>query len=368
MEKMNQEIRFCAAPDNTRLAYTTTGQGPPLVKAANWYSHLEHDWTSPLWQPWLEGWSRYHTLYRYDQRGCGLSDWNISDFSFDRLVGDLETMVDAAGLEKFDLFGLSQGSPVAIAYAARHPERVGRLIVYGAYVQGVLSADPTPKGIEMAEVGLKLLKLSWGSDNPVYRQLYTKFLIRDGTPEQFAWLSNLELVSTSPENALALQRTFTIVDIRELAKTIQAPTLVMHSKGDMIISFERGRQTAIHIPGARFVVLDGSNHILVATEPAAAQFWDEFYRFLGIEAKAPAKTTAAAPEEKILLELSGAKRDVLRLMAQGYNNMEIARKLTLSEKTVRNYISIIYAKLQIKSRGEAIVLARQSGLVDDKFQ
>jgi DNA-binding NarL/FixJ family response regulator len=138
----------------------------------------------------------------------------------------------------------------------------------------------------------------------------------------------------------------------------------------MIISFERGRQTAIHIPGARFVVLDGSNHILVATEPAAAQFWDEFYRFLGIEADAPApaKTTAAAPEEKILLELSAAKRDVLRLMAQGYNNMEIARKLTLSEKTVRNYISIIYAKLQIKSRGEAIVLARQSGLVDDKFQ
>ena len=367
---MNQEIRFCAAPDSTRLAYTKTGQGPPLVKAANWYSHLEDDWSSPLWQPWLEGWSRHHTLYRYDQRGCGLSDWNISDFSFDRLVGDLETVVDAAGLEKFDLLGLSQGSPVAIAYAARHPERVGRLIVYAAYVQGLLSANTTPEAMEAAEVGLRLLKLSWGTENPAYRQLYTKFLIRDGTPEQFAWLSNLELVSTSPENALALQRTFLHVDIRELAKTIQASTLVLHSKGDMIISFERGRQTAIHIPGARFVVLDGSNHILMATEPAAFQFWEEFYRFLGMDAEAhvPAKKVVASPGEKILLELSPTKREVLRLMAQGYNNMEIARKLTLSEKTVRNYISIIYAKLQINSRGEAIVIARQSGLVDDKFQ
>lgn len=367
---MNQEIRFCTASDKVQIAYCKVGQGPPLVKAANWYSHLQHDWSSPLWQPWLEGWSRHHTLYRYDQRGCGLSDWNVSDFSFERLVDDLEAVVDVAGLEKFDLLGLSQGSPVAIAYAARHPERVGRLIVYGAYVQGLLSANPTPKTIEAAEVGLRLLNLSWGTENPAYRQLYTKFLIRDGTPEQFAWLSNLELVSTSPENALALQRTFIHVDIRELAKTVQASTLVLHSKGDMIISFERGRQTAAHIPGARFVVLDGGNHILMATEPAAFQFWNEFYRFLGMDAEAlvPVKKAVASPEEKILLELSSTKRDVLRLMAQGYNNREIARKLTLSEKTVRNYISLIYAKLQINSRGEAIVIARKSGLVDDKFQ
>lgn len=367
---MNQEIRFCTASDNTRLAYTKVGQGPPLVKAANWLSHLEYDWNSPIWQPWLEGWSRYHTLYRYDQRGCGLSDWNVSDFSFDRLVDDLEAVVDAAGLEKFDLFGVSQGSPVAIAYTARHPERVSRLIVYAGYVQGMLRGNRTPEEIEAAEVGLKLLKLSWGNENPEYRQLYTKFLIRDGTPEQSALLSNLELISASPENALELQRTFHNVDIRELAKTIQVPTLVLQSKDDMDVSFERGRQTAAHIPGARFVVLDASSLTLMSTEPAAAQFWEEFYRFLGIDAEAPipAKKTAASPEEKILLELSPTKRDVLRLMAQGYNNMEIARKLTLSEKTVRNYISIIYAKLQINSRGEAIVIARRSGLVDDKFQ
>lgn len=368
---MNQEIRFCAAPDNVRLAYTKVGQGPPLVKAANRLSHLEYDWSNPLWQPWLEGWSRHHTLYRYDQRGCGLSDWNVSDFSFERLVADLETMVDAAGLEKFDLFGLSQGSSVAIAYAAGHPERVNRLIVYGGYVEGLLSGDRTPEEIESAEVGLRLLKLSWGNENPAYRQLFTKFLFRDATPEQFSLLSHLERISTSPENALELQRTFYHVDIRELAKMIQVPTLVLQSKGDMVVSYERGRQTAVHIPGARFVVLDSGYHIVMSTEQAAiAQFWEEFYRFLGIEVEVPipAKATATSSEEKILSELSPVKRDVLRLMARGYTNMEIARKLTLSEKTVRNYISIIYTKLQINSRGEAIVLARQSGLVDDKFQ
>jgi len=367
---MNQEIRFCTAPDNTRLAYAKAGQGHPLVKAANWLCHLEYEWNSPIWQPWLEGWSRYHTLYRYDQRGCGLSDWNVSDFSFDRLVGDLETVVDAAGLERFDLLGISQGGSIAIAYTARHPERVSRLVVYGGYVQGSLSGNPTPEEIEVAEVGLKLLKLSWGNEDPAYREVFTKFLIRDGTPEQFAWLNKLELVSTSPENALELRRTFINVDIRELAKTIQIPTLVFQSKNDMMVPFEKGRQTAAHIPGARFVALDGKNHVLLSTEPAAVQFWEEFYRFLGIDAEAPipAKKTAASPEEKILLELSPTKRAVLRLMAQGYNNMEIARKLTLSEKTVRNYVSIIYAKLQINSRVEAIVIARQSGLVDDKFR
>lgn len=366
---MHQEIQFCTTSDNIRLAYTKVGQGPPLVKAANLFSHLEYDWKSPIWQPWLEGWSRYHTLYRYDQRGCGISDWNVSDFSFERLVADLESIVDATGLEKFDLFGISQGGSVAITYAARHPERVNRLIVYGGYVQGLLSGGLTQQEIEVTEVGLKLIKLSWGQENPAYRQLYTKILIRDGTPEQFAWLTDLERISTSPENALELQLTFARVDVSAMAKTIQVPTLVLQSKGDLAVPLERGRQTAAHIPGARFVILEGNNHVLMGSEPAAVQFWDEFYRFLGMEAVAPAPDRkAASPEEKILSELSPMKREVLRLMAQGYNNMEIARKLTLSEKTVRNYISIIYSKLQINSRGEAIVVARQSGLVDDKSQ
>jgi pimeloyl-ACP methyl ester carboxylesterase/DNA-binding CsgD family transcriptional regulator len=363
---MNQEIRFCTTSDNTRLAYARVGHGPPLVKVGNWMSHLEYDWNSPVWQPWLEGWSRYHTFYRYDPRGCGLSDRHVSDFSFDTLVSDLETVVDAAGLEQFDLFAMSQGGCVSIAYTARHPERVHRLMVYGGYLQGSLSGNPTSEALEEAEVQLKLLKLSWGNENPAYRQVFTTFLIPEGTPEQFAWFNNLQLVSTSPANALEVQRSFNLVDVREPAKTIKVPTMVIHAKADAAVPFEDGRKVAAHIPGARFVILDSKNHVLMQTEPAWSYFWHEFYRFLGIDAELSKGRTGISAGEKVWLELSVRERDVLRLLAQGHSNLEISQKLVLSEKTVRNYVSKIYEKLQINSRGEAIILARRLGLVNDK--
>jgi len=363
---MNQEIRFCTAHDNTRLAYARVGQGPPLVKVGNWMSHLEYDWESPVWKPWLENWSRFHTFYRYDPRGCGLSDWNVSDFSFDALVSDLEAVVDAAGLEQFDLFAMSQGGCVSIAYTARHPERVRKLILYGGYLQGSLSGNPTPEQMEEAEVDLKLLKLSWGSENPAYRQVFTTLLIPEGTPEQLAWFNNLQFVSTSPANAMEVQRSFHLVDVREAAKTIKVPTLVIQARHDAAVLFEDGRQTAAHIPGARFAILDSKNHCLMQTEPAWHYFWNEYYRFLGVNAELPKAETEASVEDKVWLELSVRERDVLRLLAQGHNNSEISQRLVLSEKTVRNYVSKIYEKLQINSRGEAIVLARKFGLVENK--
>jgi pimeloyl-ACP methyl ester carboxylesterase/DNA-binding CsgD family transcriptional regulator len=363
---MNQEIRFCTARDSTRLAYAKVGEGPPLVKVGNWLSHLEYDWNSPVWRPWLEGWSRFHTFYRYDPRGCGLSDWDISDFSFDTLVSDLETVADAAGLEQFDLFSMSQGGSISIAYTGKHPERVRRLIIYGGYVQGGLMGNPTPEMLEEAEVQLKLLRLSWGNENPAYRQVFTTFLIPEGTREQYDWFNNLKLISTSPENAMELQRTFNMVDVREWAKSITIPTMVIQAKHDAAVSFERGRQTAAHIPSARFVVLDSKNHVLMATEPAWAYFWHEFYRFLEVAPELLKEKTVVPASDRILLELSARERDVLRLLAQGYNNLDIAQRLVLSEKTVRNYISNIYSKLEINSRGEAIVIARKSGLVEDK--
>jgi pimeloyl-ACP methyl ester carboxylesterase len=186
---MAQEIRFCTASDNTRLAYAKVGQGPPLVKVGNWMSHLEYDWNSPVWEPWSAGWSRFHTFYRYDQRGCGLSDRDIADFSFDTLVGDLEAVVDEAGLEKFDLFAMSQGGSVAVAYTARHPERVSRLIIYGGYIRGRYYRKLNHEQFQAAEVKRKLLELSWGTENPAYRQVFTTFLIPEGAPEQFTWLT-----------------------------------------------------------------------------------------------------------------------------------------------------------------------------------
>lgn len=362
---MNQEIRFCTAFDNTRLAYAKMGQGPPLVKVGNWMSHLEYDRDSPVWQPWLENWSRFHTFYRYDPRGCGLSDWNISDFSFDALVSDLETVVEAARLEQFDLFAMSQGGCVSIAYTARHPERVRKLILYGGYLQGSLSDNPTPEILEEAEVRLRLFKLSWGSDRPEYRQVFTVPLIPEGTPEQFAWFNNLQFVSTSPSNAMEVQRMFNYVDVRTAASAIKAPTMIVQAKHDAMVPFELGRQTAAYIPHARFTILDSKNHVLMKKEPAWQYFWDEFYRFLGVGSEIQKSKTEVSAEDKIWSELSAREREVLRLLAEGYNNLEISRKLVLSEKTIRNYVSNIYEKLEIKSRGEAIVLARRFGLVKD---
>ena len=363
---MNQEIRFCNGLDHTRLAYAKVGQGPPLMKVGNWMSHLEYDWNSPVWQPWLEGWSRYHTFYRYDPRGCGLSDWNVSDFSFDALVSDLETVADAEGLEQFDLFAMSQGGCVSIAYTAKHPERVRKLILYGGYLQGGLSGNPTPEALEEAEFHLKLLKLSWGNPNPAYRQVFTTLLIPEGTPEQYAWFNNLQLISTSPENAMKVRRTFNTVDVREQAKMIKVPTMVIQAKQDASVLFEEGRQTAAHIPGARFTILESKNHVLMRTEPAWPYFWKEFYRFLEVGSESPESKAGISAEDKIWLELSAREREVLRLLAEGNSNLEISRKLVLSEKTIRNYVSNIYEKLQINGRGEAIVLARRVGLVKEK--
>ncbi len=363
---MKQEIRFCTSSDNARLAYAKVGQGPPLVKVGNWMSHLEYDWDSPVWQPWLENWSRFHTFYRYDPRGCGLSDWNVADFSFEALVRDLETVVDAAGLEQFDLFAMSQGGCVSIAYTAKHPERVRKLILYGGYLQGGLAGNPTPEVLEEIEVRLKLLKLSWGNENPAYRHVFTMSLIPEGTPEQFTWFNNLQFVSTSPTNAMEVQRTFNQVDVRELAKTIKPPTLVIQAKHDAAVSFDQGRQTAAHIPGARFTILDSKNHVLMKNESAWRYFWDEFYGFLGVAAESLNAKTEFSAEDKVWSELSARERDVLRLLAQGHNNLEISQKLVLSEKTVRNYVSNIYEKLQIDNRGELIVLARRLGLTNNK--
>ena len=363
---MKQEIRFCTAFDGIRLAYAKVGQGPPLVKVGNWMSHLEYDWNSPVWGAWMEGWSRFHTFYRYDPRGCGLSDWNVTNFSFEALVSDLEAVVDAAGLEQFDLFAMSQGGCVSMAYTARHPERVRRLILYGGYLQGGLARNPTPEAVEEVEVWLKLLKLSWGNENPAYRHVFTMTLIPEGTPEQLDWFNHLQFISTSPANAMEVQRMFNQVDVCDLAKTIKAPTMVIQAKHDTAVAFEEGRKTAAHIPGSQFVILDSKNHVLMKNEPAWSNFWDEFYRFLEVGRESSTARREASVEEKVWSQLTSREREVMRLLAEGKSKLEISQKLVLSEKTIRNYVSSIYEKLQINSRGELIVLARKLGLMTDK--
>jgi pimeloyl-ACP methyl ester carboxylesterase/DNA-binding CsgD family transcriptional regulator len=360
---MNQEIRFCATADNVRLAYARAGQGPPLVKVGTWLTHLEHDWNSPVWRPWLNGLCRHHTLYRYDPRGCGLSDWSVDTFTIDALVSDLETVVDAAGLKQFALIGMSQGGCIAILYAARHPERVTHLVIYGGYMQGDGRRTLSAIEVEERQVFKRLLRLAWAVNNPAYKQVLSTELLPEGTAEQIGWLNDLQRISTSAENAARLHEVYDQVDVIQLATILRAPTLVLHAKADVAVQFGEGRLIATHIADARFVPLDSKNHILLPTERAWTQFWREFYGFFGIDTADPERLPddLVSDTSTSIAQLTVREREILHLLAQGYRNEDIARTLVLTPKTVRNYVSRIYEKLNVSSRGEAIVIARNAG-------
>lgn len=262
-----QEISYCTTPDGVRIAYSSVGQGPPIVKAANWLNHLEFDWQSPVWRHWLHELMRGHRLIRYDERGNGLSDWTVADMSFDALVQDLETVVDAAGLDRFTLFGISQGCAFSIAYAVRHPERVERLILYGGYAQGWRKRGE-PAEIAAREAMLTLVREGWGQENPAFRQLFTSRYIPDGTAEEMQWWNDLQRISASPENAVRLMNVLGTIDVTGLLSQLSVPTLVVHCRGDAGVPYAQGELLARAIPGARFVTLDSRNHLVLEHEPA----------------------------------------------------------------------------------------------------
>lgn len=348
---MGQQIRFCMTADGVRIAYATVGEGPPLVKVSNWLSHLEHDWESPVWRHWITELSRDHTLLRYDERGCGLSDWEVPELSFEAWVRDLETVVDAAGVERFPLLGISQGASIAIAYTVRHPERVSHLVLHGAYARGKLKRSLTPQQRKEAETMAELAELGWGKENPAFRQFFTTQFIPDGTTEQHRWFNELERISVSPENAARFIRIFDQIDVTGLAPQVACPTLVLHPKRDARVPFDEGRQFTSLIPGARFVPLESSNHILLEDEPAWRQWLNEVRAFL------PARSAG----DPLFADLTPRQRDLVELIAQGLDNAQIAARLSLSEKTVKNHITSIFMKLEVENRSQLIVLARDVG-------
>jgi pimeloyl-ACP methyl ester carboxylesterase/DNA-binding winged helix-turn-helix (wHTH) protein len=293
---LEQRILFCTAPDGVRLAYATSGAGPPLVKPANWMTHVEYDWESPVWRHWLRELSRERTLVRFDERGNGLSDREVDDLSFEAWVRDLETVVDALGLERFPLLGISQGCAVAIAYAVRHPERVTRLVLYGGFAEGVARRARTPAQLEETQMVMRGIPLGWGHDNPAFRMFFAARFLPEGTPEQMRWFSDLQRLTTSPETGSRLLSTAAEIDVMELVPQVRAPTLVLHATGDAVASFSQGRMLAALIPGARFVPLEGRNHILLEHEPAWARFVDEVRRFLAeVDAAGGGAAARAAP-------------------------------------------------------------------------
>lgn len=276
---MQQKVQFCTASDGVRIAYALAGQGLPLVKAANWLNHLEYDWQSPIWRHLLHALAAEYQLIRYDERGNGLSDWDVEDISFEAFVRDLESVVDATGLKRFALLGISQGCAVSIAYAVRHPERVSHLVLYGGYSRGRRMRGSSAE-VETADATLTLMRLGWGQENPAFRHIFTSLFIPGGTVEQMKWFDDLQRVTTSAENAVRIRSAMNNIDISELLKQVTVPTLVMHCHDDAVVPFEEGRMMAAHISGARFVALEGFNHLILPGEPALGRFLDAIRAFL----------------------------------------------------------------------------------------
>jgi pimeloyl-ACP methyl ester carboxylesterase/DNA-binding CsgD family transcriptional regulator len=355
MTNARQQIRFCTSADGVRLAFATSGKGPPLLRIGSFINHLDFDWDSPVWRHWQQELSRDHTLVRYDARGCGLSDREVADISFNAWVCDLETVANAAGLERFALLGASQGASIAIAYAVRHPERVSRLVLYGGYVRGRLRWSDSPEEREAALTMPRLAELGWGKDNAAFRQFFTTQFIPGGTPEQHAWFNELERVSVSPANAARIMNVTNDLDVSALAPQVACPTLVLHATHDARVPFDEGRRVASLIPGARFVPLDSRNHVLLEGEPAWAQWVEAFRAFM---------PRAQAAGAGIFEHLTPRERELVELIAQGRDNAQIAAVLSLSEKTVRNHITSIFAKLEVENRSQAIVRAREAGFGD----
>lgn len=304
-QNLEQNIRFCSTSDGVRLAYATTGKGFPLVRAAHYLSHLDFDRDSPVWRHWIRELSSYNLYVRYDERGCGLSDWEVANFSFEAWVKDLETVVDSLGLEKFILFGPSQGGPVSIAYAVRHPDRVKQLVLYNTYALGWAKREHSTKETEVRQTMHRLMELGWGKDESTFRQMYTTHFVPDASLEQMRWFNDLQRTCCPPENAVRFDEEFGRIDVLNLLPKVSVPTLIVHSMSDQVVPFANGKQLATMIPNARFVPLQGRNHILLEDEPAWSRFLQELRAFTQVRSDLPPveiKTPAGERQSTLLIQ------------------------------------------------------------------
>ena len=340
-----QEIRFCRGAGGARIAWASHGSGPPLVVVSCWLSHLRYDWQSPVWRHFLDELGGIATVIRYDERGFGLSDWQVDDFSLEARLGDLEAVLEATGFERFALLGMSGGSAVALAYAAAHPDRVTRLVLYGT-VCGVPPAF-SAEGMAEEETYRSMIRVGWAKEDPVFRRVFTKRFIPDATEEQLAWFDDLQRMSTSPGNAVASRIARQHVELNDEIPAIRAPTIVLQATGDLSTTFDNAVLVSSLIPGARLVPLQSRNHILLADEPAWRVFMTEVSAFLEPDRLA----YGDGPHPGASVEtLSPRELDVLRLAADGRSNDEIARELALSVRTVERHLSNAYGKLGVSGK------------------
>jgi pimeloyl-ACP methyl ester carboxylesterase/DNA-binding CsgD family transcriptional regulator len=347
----NQELRFVTAGDGVRIAYARQGNGPPLVRAAHWLSHLELDWQNPVWRSFLTELARDRALIRYDQRGTGLSDRDVADVSFEAMVADLGTLVDSLRLERFAILGMSQGGAIAIAYAARHPERVSALVLCGAYARGHRHPDRSHQQQREADLLLDLIRVGWGTPDPKFRRVFASMFLPDAGPDVLEGFDQLQRVSASAEMASRLRQMFGEIDVTADLERVAAPTLVMHVREDGVVPFDEGRLVAASIPRARFVPLEGRGHILVPGTSAFTRFFAELREFLGSQgSNAVRRDRAVDAAAGQLASLSVREREVLELVAAGRRNDEIAAALFLSPRTVERHLSNSYLKLDISGK------------------
>ena len=354
---MAQEVQFAHVASGARIAWASQGRGPPLLRAAHWMTHVAHDPTSPVWQPWLSRLGRQLRVLRYDERGCGMSGPDETPLDLETAVEELEAVADAAGLKRFALLGISGGAPAAIAYAARHPDRVSHLVLLGPYACGVMAGTPSAEQVAWVDATARLIELGWGRAGSPVQQFFTASLIPGGTQEQVQSLNEQQRLCCGPERAAALLRARTRLDVRALLPQLRCPTLVMHSQWDATIALEAGRAVAAAIGGARFVELPSRNHIPLAGEPAFEQFCDALTHFVCT----PQTAQTDSPVGDATGTFTPRERELLALVAQGRDNLQIAAQMGLADKTVRNALSQLYTRLAVEGRPQAVVKARELG-------
>lgn len=355
MTPFRQEIRFARTSDGLRIAFAVSGRGYPLVRSTHWLTSIDHDWRTPVLGPWIREISARWRLHRYNARGYGMSEGEGAPLSLDAFLADLESVIEAANLKRFALWGPSGGSLSAIAYAARHPDRVSHLVLTGALARGALHRDPTPAERERFLATVKLIELGWGQNHPGFLQMLTAQFFPNATLEQMRAFNELQRLAASPAQAAAMVMAMGDTDVSAMLPEVRVPTLVMHSRDDVRVPVEEARRIAAAIPGARLVLLDSTNHLPLQGEPAFDEIFRELDEFLP-------RSPGAGPAESAFAALTPREREILDLVARGMGNAQIAEWFELSDKTVRNNITRIFDKLGVQRRAQAIVLARQSGL------
>jgi pimeloyl-ACP methyl ester carboxylesterase/DNA-binding CsgD family transcriptional regulator len=355
---MEQRIAFVRSKDQTNIAYALSGEGPPLVRAGTWLTHVQHDWDSPIWAHWLRFMSARHTLVRYDPRGCGLSQSDVDNITFEDWVDDLEAVVDELGLETFPLFGMSQGAAVAVEYSIRHPQRVSQLILYAPFVTGWRGVESA--GAQLWSTLEQLVLAGWGDANMAFPAMFAHLFLPESPLETRNWYAELQRKSASREVAGRFMKILAEMHVFSHLKRVTRPALVIQLAREQVIDPQTVVGIAGEIRGSEFVSIDSSNHILLEDEPGWEQFKAVFMRLVpGVAARVSSATTA---DPHALEQLSKREREILERIARGLSNQQIADGLFISEKTVRNHVTSIFDKLGVSSRAQAIVLARESDL------